>query len=85
MRSNRYLRIDFPNDSICPLRRSIQSTASAVGPPGYIAISGWTARFDHPVGVLLVSLHVLKFGRELDPHQSPRERAPRDRLSRASR
>jgi hypothetical protein len=27
-----------------------------------------TARFDHPVGVLLVSLHVLKFGRELDPH-----------------
>jgi len=39
----------------------------------------------HPVGVLLVSLHVLKFGRELDLHQSPRERAPRDRLSRASR
>jgi hypothetical protein len=30
-----------------------------------------------------LSLHVLTFGRELDPHQSPRERAPRDRLSRA--
>jgi hypothetical protein len=43
------------------------------------------ARFDHPVGVLLVSLHMLMFGCELDPHQSPRERAPRDRLSRASR
>jgi hypothetical protein len=28
---------------------------------------------------------VLIFGRELDPRQSPRERAPRDRLSRASR
>lgn len=27
---------------------------------------------DHAVDVLLVSLHVLKFGRELDPHQSPR-------------
>ena len=41
----------------------------------------WTARFDHPVGVLLVSLHVLKFGRELDPHQSPRERAPRGTIA----
>jgi hypothetical protein len=27
------------------------------------------------VGVLFVSLRVLKFGREIDPHQSPRERA----------
>jgi hypothetical protein len=42
-------------------------------------------RFGHPVGVLLVWLHVLMFGRELVPHQSSRERAPRDRLSRASR
>ena len=32
-----------------------------------------------------VSLHMLKFGHERDPHQSPRERAPRGRLSRASR
>jgi hypothetical protein len=45
----------------------------------------WTARFDLAVGVSLVSVHVLEFGRELDPHQSPRARAPRDRLSRASR
>lgn len=32
----------------------------------------WTARFCHPVRVLLVSLHVPMFGRELDLHQSPR-------------
>lgn len=29
--------------------------------------------------------HVLRFWRELDPHPSPRERAPRDRLPRVSR
>ena len=33
----------------------------------------------------LCSMHLLIFGHELDPHQSPRERAPRDRLSGASR
>jgi hypothetical protein len=36
-------------------------------------------------GVLLVSLHVLMFEREFDAHQSPRERASRKGLSRASR
>jgi hypothetical protein len=33
----------------------------------------------------LVSLHVVMFWRELDPYPSPRESAPGDRLSRASR
>jgi hypothetical protein len=32
---------------------------------------------DDAVGVLLVSLHVLMFERELDPHQPPGERASR--------
>ena len=42
-------------------------------------------RFGRPVEVLLVSRHVLVFGRELDPHQSPHERAPCGRLPRAAR
>ena len=44
-----------------------------------------TVRLTPADGVLLVLLGVLMFGRELDPHQSPRERVPPDRLSRASR